>query len=38
MTDRAAAEAAVTLPADNVLVPEQAKEVFLVLQYHFGRA
>jgi hypothetical protein len=34
----AAGEAAVTLPADNVLVPEQAKEVFLVLQYHFGRA
>jgi hypothetical protein len=34
----AAGEAVVTLPADNVLVPEQAKEVFLVLQYHFGRA
>jgi hypothetical protein len=34
----ATGEATVSFPADNVLAPEQAKEVFLVLQYHFGRA
>jgi Tc toxin complex TcA C-terminal TcB-binding domain len=33
-----AGEATVSFPADSVLTPEQEKEVFLVLQYHFGRA
>jgi hypothetical protein len=30
--------APLTLPADSVMVRDQARQVFLVLQYHFGKA